>query len=100
MGVVLAVYYPWIALGGYTLSEPPFTLFLCAARSTGSPTPTAGSARDAWLFGGALALGAIFRPQILAALPLYALHALLPPPRLAPPAARASSSPPSRRRWR
>src|SRR5262249_43814274 len=36
-----------------------------------------GRARDGWLFGSALAAGAVFRPQILAALPLYALHFLV-----------------------
>jgi 4-amino-4-deoxy-L-arabinose transferase-like glycosyltransferase len=77
VGAVLAVYYPWISLGGYTLSEPPFTLFLCATAYHGLAYADRGRARDAWLFGGALAAGAVFRPQILAALPLYALHVLL-----------------------
>jgi hypothetical protein len=72
---VLIFYYPWISLGGYTLSEPPFTLFLCATAYHGLAYADRGRARDAWLFGVALALGAIFRPQILAALPLYAVHA-------------------------
>jgi hypothetical protein len=73
---VLIFYYPWISLGGYTLSEPPFTLFLCASAYHALAYADRGRARDAWLFGAALALGAIFRPQILAALPLYAVHAL------------------------
>jgi hypothetical protein len=72
---VLIFYYPWISLGGYVLSEPPFTLFLCASAYHGLAYADRGRARDAWLFGAALALGAIFRPQILAALPLYAVHA-------------------------
>jgi 4-amino-4-deoxy-L-arabinose transferase-like glycosyltransferase len=77
VGAVLAVYYPWISLGGYTLSEPPFTLFLCATAYHGLDYADRGRARDAWLSGGMLAAGAVFRPQILAALPLYALHLLL-----------------------
>jgi hypothetical protein len=74
VGAVLVVYYPWISLGGYALSEPPFTLFLCATAFHGLAYADRGRARDAWLFGGALAAGAIFRPQILASVPLYALH--------------------------
>jgi hypothetical protein len=77
VGVVLAGYYPWISFGGYTLSEPPFTLFLCAAAHHALAYADRGRRRDAWLFGVALALGATFRPQILAALPLYAAHVLL-----------------------
>jgi hypothetical protein len=76
VGVVLVFYYPWISLGGYVLSEPPFTLFLGATALHGLAYADRGRARDAWLFGLALAAGAIFRPQILAALPLYGLHAL------------------------
>jgi hypothetical protein len=77
VGGVFVVYYPWISLGGYTLSEPPFTLFLCATAYHALAYADRGRARDAWLFGGALAAGAIFRPQILAALPFYALHVVL-----------------------
>ena len=77
VGAVLAVYYPWIALGGYALSEPPFALFLSATAFHGLAYADRGRRRDAWLFGVALALGAIFRPQILVALPLYGLHWLL-----------------------
>ena len=74
VGALLVVYYPWIALGGYTLSEPPFTLVLCASAFHVLAYADRGRPRDAWLFGASLALGAIFRPQILAALPLYGLH--------------------------
>jgi hypothetical protein len=73
VGAVLVLYYPWIALGGYTLSEPPFTFFLTATTFHALAYADRGRARDAWLTGGALAIAAIFRPQILVALPLYAL---------------------------
>lgn len=74
IGAVLVVYYPWIALGGYTLSEPPFTLFLSATIFFALAYADRGRPRDALLLGASLALSAIFRPQILAALPLYAAH--------------------------
>lgn len=74
VAAALVVYYPWISLGGYTLSEPPFTLFLAAAAYYGLLLADRGRARDAWLFGASLAIGATFRPQLLLALPLYALH--------------------------
>ncbi len=74
VGAVLVVYYPWISLGGYVLSEPLFTPFLCAAAFHGLAYADRGRPRDAWLFGGAVAVATVFRPQILAALPLYGLH--------------------------
>ncbi len=77
VGGILVVYYPWIALGGYTLSEPPFTLFLAATVFYALRLADRGRARDAWLAGVSLAIAAVFRPQILVALPLYALHRLL-----------------------
>lgn len=77
VGVVLVVYYPWISLGGYVLSEPPFALFLGLATYHGLLLADRGRARDAWLFGAGVATAAVFRPQILVALPLYGLHFLL-----------------------
>lgn len=76
VAAALIVYYPWIALGGYMLSEPPFTFFLSAAVYGGLVLADRGRARDAWIFGLAVAAGAAFRPQILLALPLYAIHLL------------------------
>ncbi len=77
VGAALTFYYPWIALGGYALSEPPFALFLSATAFYGLAYADRGRPRDAWLFGASLALAAIVRPQILVALPLYGLHWLL-----------------------
>ena len=77
VGVVLVVYYPWISLGGYTLSEPPFTCFLAASTYYALGLADRGRPRDAWLFGVTLAVAAVFRPQILMALPLLGLHWLL-----------------------
>jgi hypothetical protein len=76
VGAALVVYYPWIALGGYLLSEPPFTLFLCATAFHGLAYADRGRARSAVLFGVTMAAAAIFRPQILASLPLYGVAVL------------------------
>ena len=73
-GWILVFYYPWISLSGYVLSEPPFTLCLCFATYHGLLLADRGRPRDAWLFGAGVALAALFRPQILIALPLYAIH--------------------------
>ncbi len=59
------------------LSEPLFTPFLYASAFHALAYADRGRARDAWLFGVAVAAGTVFRPQILAALPLYGLHFLL-----------------------
>lgn len=77
VGAILVVYYPWISLGGYTLSEPPFTFFLAATVYHVLCLADRGRPRDAWLFGVAIAAGCLFRSQILVALPLYGLHWLL-----------------------
>jgi hypothetical protein len=77
VGAILVFYYPWISLGGYTLSEPPFTLFLAASAYYGLCLADRGRPRDAWLFGASMALGCLFRPQILVALPLYGVHWLV-----------------------
>ncbi|MFT3772548.1 MAG: hypothetical protein QM820_44725 [Minicystis sp.] len=77
VGGILVVYYPWIAVGGYVLSEPPFALCLTASAYHGLLLADRGRPRDAWLFGLWVAAAAAFRPQILLALPLYGLHWLV-----------------------
>jgi hypothetical protein len=77
VGAVLVVYYPWLSLGGYVLSETPFTLFLCATAWSALRLADRGRPRDAWLFGLAIALASIFRPQILISFPLLAVHFVL-----------------------
>ena len=77
VAAILVFYYPWISLGGYTLSEPPFTFFLAATAYYALEVADRGRPRDAWLFGVSLAAGCLFRPQILVALPLYGLHWIL-----------------------
>ena len=77
VGAALIVYYPWISLGGYTLSEPPFTTFLAASTYYALCLADRGRRRDAWCFGVTFAVASVFRPQILLALPLLGLHWLL-----------------------
>ncbi|MEM6290247.1 MAG: hypothetical protein AAGA54_03250 [Myxococcota bacterium] len=65
VGVVLVGYYPLISLGGYILSEVPFSLCLTAATFHLMRMLDHGRRRDAWAMGLWVALGATLRPQIL-----------------------------------
>jgi hypothetical protein len=68
--IVTCFYYPFISYGGYYLSELPFAVCLTAAAFYSLRLADRGRARDAFLFGTAMAVGATFRPQLLAAIPL------------------------------
>jgi hypothetical protein len=68
--VIACLYYPWISLGGYYLSELPFTVCVTAAALFSLRLADLGRGRDAFGFGTAVAFGAMFRPQIIAAIPL------------------------------
>ena len=67
--VVTCVYYPFISYGGYYLSELPFAVWATASALFGLRLADEGRTRDAFLFGGAMAMGALFRPQVLVSLP-------------------------------
>lgn len=71
--LVACFYYPWISLGGYYLSELPFTVCVTAAALFSLRLADTGRGRDAFFFGLSVALGATFRPQILLSLPLLFL---------------------------
>jgi hypothetical protein len=77
LGALLVVYYPWISLGGYALSEIPFALCVAVAAFHGLRLADRGRPRDATLLGLSLALGATVRPQILLAAALLGAHLLL-----------------------
>ena len=77
VGVTLALYYPWISLGGYVLSETGFSLFLTANAFYTLRFADRGRPGDATLFGITTALGAVFRPQILLSTALTAAYALV-----------------------
>jgi len=64
---ILVFYYPWISLGGYALSETPFTTCVAATAFHGLRLADRGRRGDAWMLGWWLALGAVVRPQMLVA---------------------------------
>lgn len=75
-GLTLAFYYPWISYSGYVLSETPFALALAATAFYALRLADRGRPRDALWLGLSLALGAVFRPQILLSAALLGLHFL------------------------
>jgi hypothetical protein len=77
LGLLLVVYYPWISLSGYVLSEPLFTATVAATTFYALRLADRGRARDAWYFGIAAALGTLFRPQMLLSVALFGLHAII-----------------------
>jgi 4-amino-4-deoxy-L-arabinose transferase-like glycosyltransferase len=68
--ILTCFYYPFISYGGYYLSELPFAVCVTAAGLFTVRLADRGQTRDAWLTGLAIAAGALFRPQILAGLPI------------------------------
>jgi hypothetical protein len=64
---ILIFYYPWISLGGYALSETPFTTCVAATAFHGLRLADRGRKVDAWMLGLWIGLGAIVRPQMLVA---------------------------------
>ena len=69
VGLVLALYPPWIKQGGFVLSEMPVAVALAAACYFTLRFLGERRLRDAAWLGASIALGATFRPQLLAALP-------------------------------
>jgi Dolichyl-phosphate-mannose-protein mannosyltransferase len=74
VGLILVVYYPWISLGGYALSETPFALCVAASTFYALRLADLGRRGDAWWLGLWLGLGAAVRPQILVAVVFLAVH--------------------------
>ena len=73
LGCFLVCYYPLISLGGYTLSEIPFGVFLTMATFHLLRLAKHGENRDAWLAGVTTAVAMICRPQILLSVALFGL---------------------------
>lgn len=71
LGVLLIFYYPLISLGGYTLSEAPFGMFLLMSTYRLLLLVRDGRTRDAWLTGLWAAVAAAFRPQILLSIAVF-----------------------------
>lgn len=65
VGAIGIGYYPLLSLGGYILSETPFSFFLAGAVLASVRLADDGRSLDAWLMGLFCGLGALFRPQIL-----------------------------------
>mgnify|MGYP002619576499 CR=1 FL=1 len=65
VGLLGVFYYPHLSLGGYILSEVPFSMFLMGALLFALRLVDEGKHRDAWGMGWCCALGMIFRPQML-----------------------------------
>lgn len=68
--LVTCFYYPFVSYGGYYLSELPFGVCVTATAFYSLRLADRGRTRDAYLVGAAIAIGATFRPQLLASIPL------------------------------
>lgn len=73
VGLVMVVYYPHISLGGYFLSEIPFSLCLVASSFYLVRLVDEGRVRDALWCGTFAALGFTVRPQIVLSIALFGL---------------------------
>lgn len=74
VGLFGVIYYPLISLGGYILSETPYSFCLMAALCSAQRMADHGRKRDAWAMGAFAGFGALVRPQLLlsaAAIGLY-----------------------------
>jgi len=74
VGVLMVVYYPLIAIGGYILSETPSTFFMTAAMLLTLRIVQEGRLGDAWLLGVVVGAGVLVRPQLLISAALIFLY--------------------------
>ena len=65
VGVIGIFYYPTLSLGGYLLSETPYTAFFCLSLVFLMRMIDHGKVRDALLMGTCVAIALTMRPQIL-----------------------------------
>lgn len=82
VGLLLVAYYPLISLGGYALSEVPFSFCLVSSTFYLVRMAQDGRRRDAYAAGILAALGMTIRPQILASIGLLGIFWLLARKRL------------------
>ena len=73
IGLASIFYYPFLAQGGFFLSETPFFACLAAASFHGLRLADEGKTSDALLFGLLTGLGAWVRPQILMSIVLLGI---------------------------
>ncbi len=77
VGLILVFYYPQISLGGYILSEPPFVALLLGAQWFILRLVDEGRNRDAVAAGLCVAVGMVFRPQLLLSCVFFGLYWLV-----------------------
>jgi hypothetical protein len=77
VGLVGVFYYPHVSLGGYVLSEVPFSFFLMGAVLCSLRLADHGLHRDAWLMGLFAGLGTVVRPQLMVSAALLGLFWLV-----------------------
>lgn len=77
LGLLLIFYYPHLSIGGYVLSEMPFSACLMLAIWFSIRMVDRGRMSDAVWMGVFAGLGALFRPQILMAVGLVGLFWLV-----------------------
>lgn len=65
VGVLLIFYYPMVAIGGYVLSELPFSLCMVTAIYLLVRLVEEGRPRQAWLLGLVLGMCSLIRPQMI-----------------------------------
>lgn len=73
LGLLLVFYYPHLSIGGYVLSEMPFSACLMLAVWFSIRLVDTGRFSDAVWMGVFAGLGALFRPQILMAVAVLGL---------------------------
>lgn len=77
VAVFFTLYPTWVHLGGFVLSEVPLSAAVALSTFFALRFVDEGRWRDAWLLGGTIAIGATFRPQLLAFVPMLAVAAVV-----------------------
>lgn len=73
VGLIGIFYYPHFSLGGYILSEVPYSFFVMGAVLFSLRLADHGRHRDAWGMGIFAAIGTVVRPQVLVSAALLGL---------------------------
>lgn len=76
VAVFFTLYPTWVHLGGFVLSEVPLSAAVALSTFFALRFLDEGRWRDAWLLGASVAVGATFRPQLLAFVPMLAIAAV------------------------